>query len=97
MSLVVQGINNEEALDVLAAEQGRSTEDIYLEWVGVASQQRPDPPAEPAPQTELGQYDPDEDPLADVLGAFQAGIPDLSQRHDQYLGQSYLDSHDAQR
>lgn len=36
----------------------------------------------------------DGDPLEHLLGSQEAGIPDLSQHHDEYLGQEYLNPHD---
>lgn len=95
MSLAFRGVE-EELRDVIAAEHGRSIENLYLEWVGAVSRHRPEQPSDAAVHSDLGEYDPNEDPLADLLGAFQSGIPDLGRRHDEYLGQSHLKPHDSQ-
>lgn len=94
MSLAFRGID-EKLLDVIAAEHGRSTEDVYLEWMSRTNQYQTDQPSVAGEQGGLGLYDPDEDPLADLLGAFRSGIPDLGRRHDKYLGQDYLVVHPA--
>ena len=41
-------------------------------------------------------YDPAQDPLAPFLGAFEATVPDVVQRHDDYLAEAYADTHDSQ-
>ena len=92
MSLAFRGVD-EKLLDLIAAEHGRSTEDIYLEWRRAANQHQTDQPSAAGRQSSLSQYDPSEDPLADLLGAFQSGIPDLGMLHNEYLGQDHLDSH----
>ena len=86
---------DEQLLDVIAAEHGRRTEDVYLEWMREVNQQQTSQLARMGQRADFRSYDPSEDPLADLLGAFQSGVPDLGRRHDKYLGQSYLDPHDS--
>jgi hypothetical protein len=35
------------------------------------------------------------DPLAPFLGAFEATDPDITQRHDDYLAVAYADAHES--
>jgi hypothetical protein len=41
------------------------------------------------PDEQEALYDAADDPLAEFLGAFEADVPDLVQRHDSYLGEAY--------
>ncbi len=42
-------------------------------------------------------YDPATDPIAPFIGAFHSGVPDLAERHDEYLAQSYADTHNDEQ
>lgn len=35
----------------------------------------------------------DEDPLLDIIGLIDSGPSDLSERHDDYLAETYADNH----
>lgn len=83
---------DEQMLEVAAAESGQTPEQAFLAWTralrqGEMRQSETD-------EGTIGVYDPAADPLAPFLGAFEAGVPDLSQQHDMYLGQAHRDSHE---
>lgn len=57
-------------------------------------------PATAIPDTPLQvakAYDPATDPLAAFIGAFEFDVPDLAERHENYLAQAYAESHDERR
>jgi hypothetical protein len=56
----------------------------------------PSQPARPQEYQEIlvPGYDPTTDPLSRFVGMFHSGTPDLAERHDEYLAESYADTHE---
>lgn len=72
------------AIGAIAATRGHSVEELFDEWI--ASFGHPTTPT----WTTVGH-----DPLARFIGAFETTVPDLLQRHDDYLAEAAADRHDA--
>lgn len=76
-----------ETLNEIAARQGRTPEEVFQQWV---ERMQREASGDTAEQVETQKtYDPQRDPLAAFLGAFEAVNPDVVRRHDEYLGETY--------
>jgi hypothetical protein len=84
-----------EAIERYAVQRGQTPEHAILAWAAeiqrqVEERQHPDQSgvvAEP--------HDP-YDPWAGFRGAFEAAKPDVVRRHDAYLAEDHMDSHESE-
>lgn len=76
-----------ETLNQIAVRQGRTPEEVFQQWV--ERMQREEAGGATAQGGTQRTYDPQRDPLAAFLGAFEAVNPDVVRRHDEYLGETY--------
>lgn len=87
-----------ETLASVAAAHGRTPEDLFRTWVNEMREQtfaQSSTPTVEENSDAVNGYDPAHDPLAPFLGAFEATTPDVVRRHDDYLSETYADTHDS--
>jgi hypothetical protein len=78
--------NMYQVLADAAPERGKTPQQLVEEWLRAMQASEEESPED---------YDPNEDPLAPFLGAFEADVPDVVTRHDDYLAETYADAHTA--
>lgn len=83
------------ALASYAAQQGATPDAVILAWMREIKDRQEGPAETPEQPMDMSGliYDSANDPLAEFLGAFEADVPDLVRRHDDYLGEAYGDNH----
>lgn len=83
-----------QTLVAIAAAHSQTPEDLFEAWVSeMATQSALDPAI--ASRNGYNIYDPADDPLAPFRGAFEAMVPDLVWRHDDYLGPAAAETHET--
>jgi hypothetical protein len=77
------------ALEAYANERRQSPEEAIAAWLRDIQRraERQGEEAERAPTSEMG------DPWEGFYAAFESPYPDLTERHDYYIGQAALDPH----
>ncbi len=74
-----------DRLEEAAAREGKTPQSVFVRLL--ESYLSSKPRARPAPE---------DDPLLKLAGVIDSNVTDVGSRHDDYIGQALLDSHDAE-